>query len=156
MPRLSKVVGVGRSEDLSQIICRDLLPALRAERGFSGAVSLVDRETESTLLLVFWETEEEAAAPATSVFRRPPRQARRPRSGRPTRPGSGRSARERSRGHRGTATARREKTGGSPRCECTAAAPTIAGTANTRAAQGSPERRRTHEESDSNRGVAPA
>ena len=53
----------GGSEDLSQIICRELLPALRAERGFAGALSLVDRETSDTLLLVFWETEEEAARP---------------------------------------------------------------------------------------------
>ncbi len=61
-------VGVGRSEDLSQAICRDLIPALRAERGFSGAVSLVDRDAESTLLLVFWETEEEAAGPLPAYF----------------------------------------------------------------------------------------
>jgi hypothetical protein len=58
-------VGAGTSESLTQIICRKLLPALRLECGFSGALSLVDRETESTLLLVFWETEEEASRPFT-------------------------------------------------------------------------------------------
>ncbi len=51
----------GTSEGLREVICRELLPALRVERGFSGALSLVDRETENTLLLVFWETEEQAA-----------------------------------------------------------------------------------------------
>ena len=56
------------SEDLSQTICRELLPALRTERGFSGALSLVDRETENTLLLIFWETEEEAARPLPPYF----------------------------------------------------------------------------------------
>ncbi len=28
----------------------------KPSRGFSGALSLVDRQTENTLLLVFWET----------------------------------------------------------------------------------------------------
>ena len=61
-------VGGGTSEDLSQTIRRELLPALRTERGFSGALSLVDRETENTLLLIFWETEEEAARPLPPYF----------------------------------------------------------------------------------------
>ncbi len=56
------------TEDLSQIICRELLPSLRAERGFSGALSLIDRQTGSTLLLVFWETEEEAVRPLPPYF----------------------------------------------------------------------------------------
>jgi hypothetical protein len=61
-------IGPGTSEDLSQTICRELLPALRTERGFSGALSLVDRATENTLLLIFWETEEEAARPLPPYF----------------------------------------------------------------------------------------
>jgi hypothetical protein len=61
-------VSAGALEDLSQAICRELLPALRTERGFSGALSLVDRETENTLLLIFWETEEEAARPLPPYF----------------------------------------------------------------------------------------
>ena len=61
-------VGGGTSEDLSQTIRRELLPALRTERGFSGALSLVDRETENTLLITFWETEEEAARPLPPYF----------------------------------------------------------------------------------------
>jgi hypothetical protein len=61
-------VGADALEDLSQTICRELLPALRIEPGFSGALSLVDRETENTLLLVFWETEEEATRPLPPYF----------------------------------------------------------------------------------------
>ena len=61
-------VSTGALEVLSQTICRELLPALRTERGFSGALSLVDREAENTLLLIFWETEEEAARPLPPYF----------------------------------------------------------------------------------------
>jgi len=61
-------VGAGALEDLRQTICRELLPALRTERGFSGALSLVDRDTENILLLIFWETEEEAARPLPPYF----------------------------------------------------------------------------------------
>jgi hypothetical protein len=46
---------------LDEIVQRELLPALRTERGFSGGLSLVDRATGRALVLVFWETEEEAA-----------------------------------------------------------------------------------------------
>jgi hypothetical protein len=42
---------------------RELIPLLRAEDGFSGAVNLIDQHTGATLLLVFWETEEEATRP---------------------------------------------------------------------------------------------
>jgi hypothetical protein len=46
---------------LNEIVQRELLPALRTEHGFSGAISLVDPATARALVLVFWETEEEAA-----------------------------------------------------------------------------------------------
>jgi hypothetical protein len=49
--------------ELDQNICRELVRALRTERGFSGALSLVDRPTGAILLIVFWETEEEATLP---------------------------------------------------------------------------------------------
>ncbi|HEU5215767.1 MAG TPA: hypothetical protein VFU30_09525 [Gaiellaceae bacterium] len=51
----------GTSDDLSELVCRELIPALRSEPGFSGALSLVDREAQTMLVLVFWETEEQAA-----------------------------------------------------------------------------------------------
>jgi hypothetical protein len=46
---------------LNEIVQRELLPALRTEPGFSGALSLVDHATGRAVVLVFWETEDEAA-----------------------------------------------------------------------------------------------
>jgi hypothetical protein len=49
-----------RLDDLERAV-RDLLPALRAAAGFCGLVSLVERELGAALLVLLWETEEEAA-----------------------------------------------------------------------------------------------
>ena len=49
-----------RLDDLERLV-RDLLPTLRAALGFCGAVSLVERELGAALLVLLWETEEEAA-----------------------------------------------------------------------------------------------
>jgi hypothetical protein len=51
------------SEALDRTIQCELLPALRSENGFCGALTLVRRETEEMLLLVFWETETQAVCP---------------------------------------------------------------------------------------------
>jgi antibiotic biosynthesis monooxygenase len=55
-------------EELEVLVRCELLPTLRAESGFCGAVSLVERERGAVLLVLLWETEEEAtgrrAAPA--------------------------------------------------------------------------------------------
>jgi hypothetical protein len=53
----------GRVDELSQVIRRELVIALRGQEGFSGALSLLDRETGTGLLVVLWETGEEAARP---------------------------------------------------------------------------------------------
>jgi hypothetical protein len=53
---------------LNEIVQRELLPALRTERGFSGALSLADPATGRALVLVFWETEEEAAGPVPPYY----------------------------------------------------------------------------------------
>ena len=55
--------GTEPSARLEQSINDELFPALRTEAGFCGALSLVRRETGEMLLLVFWETENEAASP---------------------------------------------------------------------------------------------
>lgn len=60
--------GRGRTERLNEIIGRELLPALRTEPGFCGALSLIDGETETVLLVVFWETGEEATRPLPPYF----------------------------------------------------------------------------------------
>ena len=62
-----------RLEVLERLIRSELVPALRVEPGFCGAVGLVDRERAETLLVLLWETEEEAArrvAPGADPFRK--------------------------------------------------------------------------------------
>jgi hypothetical protein len=51
------------AERTNAAVSRELIPALRTEDGFSGAVSLIDEQTGAILLLVFWETEDEATRP---------------------------------------------------------------------------------------------
>ena len=60
--------GGAQTDRLNQAICRELLPALRGERGFSGAVSLIDPKTDAAVVLVFWATKEEAASPLPPYF----------------------------------------------------------------------------------------
>jgi hypothetical protein len=50
-----------RLDELGQVIRRELVSALRVERGFSGALSLLDRASGSALVVVLWETNEDAA-----------------------------------------------------------------------------------------------
>jgi hypothetical protein len=52
-----------QSEGLNGSIAGELLPALRTEDGFCGALSLMRRETGEVRLLVFWETEDQAVRP---------------------------------------------------------------------------------------------
>ena len=58
-----ELLGAERGEHLNRSIYSELLPALRTEHGFCGALSLVRRERGELLLLVLWETEDEAAGP---------------------------------------------------------------------------------------------
>jgi hypothetical protein len=48
---------------LGRAVQNELLPALRSEQGFSGALTLVRREVGEMLLIVFWETETQALRP---------------------------------------------------------------------------------------------
>jgi hypothetical protein len=52
--------GAERSDLLSRAIQNELLPALRSEKGFCGALTLVRPDAGEMLLLVFWETETQA------------------------------------------------------------------------------------------------
>jgi hypothetical protein len=52
-----------RLDELGEAIQRRLVPALREQPGFSGALSLVDQETGRAVLLVLWESDDEAARP---------------------------------------------------------------------------------------------
>lgn len=49
-----------RLSELGGAVRRELLPALRSEPGFCGALSLVERERGAVLLVVLWETKEAA------------------------------------------------------------------------------------------------
>jgi hypothetical protein len=48
---------------LEHIVRRELIPALREESGFCGAMNLTDRAKAETLLVLLWETEEQASRP---------------------------------------------------------------------------------------------
>jgi hypothetical protein len=50
-----------RLEELERLVRSELVPALRAQPGFCGALNLTDCERAVTLLVLLWETEGEAA-----------------------------------------------------------------------------------------------
>ena len=78
---IESTTSADRVDELSEVIRRELLVALRRQEGFSGALSLLDRETGTGLLVVLWETGEEAARPLVRAVRRcSPRWPRWPRS----------------------------------------------------------------------------
>ena len=52
-----------RRPELERIIRNKLIPALREEEGFCGALHLVDCNTDETRIILCWETEEQAARP---------------------------------------------------------------------------------------------
>jgi hypothetical protein len=58
-----ELIGVAPCECPDRALQGELLPALRGEDGFCGALALVRREAGQMLLLVFWETETQAASP---------------------------------------------------------------------------------------------
>jgi hypothetical protein len=49
--------------EMDRIVIDELIPALREERGFAGALNLVDRESGNALMLILWETAEQARRP---------------------------------------------------------------------------------------------
>ena len=52
-----------RREEMDLIVRTELLPALRKEPGFCGAVNLADPASGNGMMLVFWETAEQASRP---------------------------------------------------------------------------------------------
>jgi hypothetical protein len=50
-------------DELVVAIRCELVTALRGQHGFSGALSLIDRTSGRSLLVVLWETEREAGRP---------------------------------------------------------------------------------------------
>lgn len=51
--------------EIDEAIRDRLLPELRVREGFSGALHLVSRRDGEAMLLVFWETEEQATRAAS-------------------------------------------------------------------------------------------
>jgi len=48
---------------MDRIVHEEMLPALELEPGFAGAFNLVDRETGNALMLMLWQTREQAELP---------------------------------------------------------------------------------------------
>jgi hypothetical protein len=49
--------------EMDAIVHEQLLPALEQEPGFSGALNLVDRTTGNAMMIMLWESEEQAHRP---------------------------------------------------------------------------------------------
>jgi hypothetical protein len=50
-------------EQMDSVVTDELLPALEQEPGYAGAVNLVDRDTGHAMMIVLWETEDQARRP---------------------------------------------------------------------------------------------
>ena len=49
-----------RSDMDIRIVTDDMVPALHEEPGFAGALNLVDRASGNAMMIILWETEEQA------------------------------------------------------------------------------------------------
>ena len=45
---------------MDRIVTDEMIPALEAEPGFSGAMNVVDRDSGDAMMIVLWETEAQA------------------------------------------------------------------------------------------------
>ena len=58
-------------DEMNRIVHEMLMPALKAEKGFVGALNLEDRESGHGMMIQIWETEEQAARmPDSDEFRK--------------------------------------------------------------------------------------
>ena len=46
--------------EMDRIVTEEMVPALHEEPGFAGALNLVDRETGNALMIILWETADQA------------------------------------------------------------------------------------------------
>jgi hypothetical protein len=46
--------------DMDRIVTDEMVPALEAEPGFTGALNLVDRDSGDAMMIILWETETQA------------------------------------------------------------------------------------------------
>jgi hypothetical protein len=52
-----------KRNEMDKIVTNELIPALEDEPGFGGAVNLVDRTSGNALMLILWETADQAERP---------------------------------------------------------------------------------------------
>jgi hypothetical protein len=50
-------------DEMDRLVREELIPALEKEPGFVGALNLEDRESGHGMMIMLWETREQAAAP---------------------------------------------------------------------------------------------
>ncbi len=56
----------GKMDEGIQLYRESMLPETRQQRGFKGAMGLVDRSTGKSILITLWQTEADAQASGTS------------------------------------------------------------------------------------------
>jgi hypothetical protein len=49
-----------RRETMDRIVTDELIPALESEPGFAGAMNVVDRGSGDAMMIVLWQTEQQA------------------------------------------------------------------------------------------------
>src|SRR4051794_21767100 len=49
-----------RRTDMDRIVTDEMVPALKDEPGFAGALNLVDRDSGNAMMIVLWESEPQA------------------------------------------------------------------------------------------------
>jgi hypothetical protein len=49
-----------RRESMDRIVTDELIPALESEPGFAGAMNVVDRTSGDAMMIVLWQTEQQA------------------------------------------------------------------------------------------------
>src|SRR3954453_6186434 len=49
-----------RRAEMDRIVTGEMVPALRGEPGFAGALNLVDRDSGNAMMIVLWESEPQA------------------------------------------------------------------------------------------------
>jgi hypothetical protein len=49
-----------KRDTMNRIVTDEMLPALEAEPGYTGALNIIDRESGDAMMLVLWETEAQA------------------------------------------------------------------------------------------------
>jgi hypothetical protein len=52
-----------RRGEMDRIVTDELIPGLKEEPGFTGALNLVDRETGNAMMIILWDTAEQARRP---------------------------------------------------------------------------------------------